>query len=88
MEQSIENISFVRVDSDTLDKLIKKDEELPSVLSKEDEEILKPLHHLQENLRRHKQELVCHTYVKQYAAICRSQTSVVVLQTQTCYPLF
>ena len=43
MEQSFENISFVRVDSDTLDKLIKKDEVLPSKLSKEDEEVLKPL---------------------------------------------
>ena len=43
LEQSIENISFVRVDSDTLDKLIKKDEILPSKLSKEDEEALKPL---------------------------------------------
>ena len=43
MEQSFENISFVRVDSDTLDKLIKKDEALPSKLSKEDEEVLKPL---------------------------------------------
>ncbi len=43
LEQSIENISFVRVDADTLDKLIKKDEILPSKLSKEDEEALKPL---------------------------------------------
>jgi molecular chaperone HtpG len=40
MEQDFENVSFVRVDSDTLDKLIKKDEELPSKLSKEDEEAL------------------------------------------------
>ena len=38
-----ENVSFVRVDSDTLDKLIKKDEELPSKLSKEDEEALLPI---------------------------------------------
>ncbi len=43
MEQSVENLTFVRVDSDTLDKLIKKDEELPSKLTKEDEESLKPL---------------------------------------------
>ena len=43
MEQDFENISFVRVDSDTLDKLIKKDEELPSKLSKEDEEALLPI---------------------------------------------
>ena len=43
MEQDFENVSFVRVDSDTLDKLIKKDVELPSKLSKEDEEALLPI---------------------------------------------
>ncbi|MBL4862211.1 MAG: molecular chaperone HtpG [Crocinitomicaceae bacterium] len=43
LEQSYENVSFARVDADTLDKLIQKDEEIPSKLSKEDEEKLKPL---------------------------------------------
>ncbi|MFT6981661.1 MAG: molecular chaperone HtpG [Crocinitomicaceae bacterium] len=43
LEQSNDNIMFVRVDSDTLDKLIQKDEEIPSKLSKEDEDKLKPL---------------------------------------------
>tara|TARA_B110000305_G_scaffold152401_2_gene169002 strand:+ start:843 stop:2732 length:1890 start_codon:yes stop_codon:yes gene_type:complete len=43
LEQSYENISFARVDADTLDKLIQKDEETPSKLSKEEEEVLKPL---------------------------------------------
>ncbi|MDG1657829.1 MAG: molecular chaperone HtpG, partial [Crocinitomicaceae bacterium] len=43
MEQSEENISFARVDSDTLDNLIQKDEEIPSKLSKEDEDTLKPM---------------------------------------------
>ncbi len=43
MEQSYENIAFARVDADILDKLIQKDEEIPSKLSKEDEEKLKPL---------------------------------------------
>jgi len=42
IEQSEENIIFSRVDADTLDKLIKKDEEIPSILSKEDEALLKP----------------------------------------------
>jgi len=42
-EQTFENIGFVRVDADTLDKLIQKDAEIPSKLSKEDEELLKPL---------------------------------------------
>jgi len=41
MEQAMENISFTRVDADTLDKLISKSDEIPSKLSKEDEEKLK-----------------------------------------------
>lgn len=43
LEQTFENVSFARVDADTLDKLIAKDEEIPSKLSKEQEELLKPL---------------------------------------------
>ncbi|MCO4814933.1 MAG: molecular chaperone HtpG [Flavobacteriales bacterium] len=43
LEQTYDNITFARVDADTLDKLIQKDEEIPSKLSKEDEELLKPL---------------------------------------------
>jgi molecular chaperone HtpG len=41
LESQIENISFARVDSDTLDKLIKKDEDLPSKLEKAQEDTLK-----------------------------------------------
>jgi molecular chaperone HtpG len=43
LEQEIDNISFTRVDSDSLDNLIKKSDEIPSKLSKEEEEKLKPL---------------------------------------------
>lgn len=43
LEQTFENVSFARVDADTLDKLIKKTDEIPSKLSKEDEEKLKPV---------------------------------------------
>ncbi|MFT5779981.1 MAG: molecular chaperone HtpG [Crocinitomicaceae bacterium] len=52
MEQSVENISFTRVDSDTLDKLIQKDIEIPSKLSKEDEAVLKPM--FEENVDKQK----------------------------------
>ena len=41
MEQDEGDLTFARVDSDTLDNLIKKDEEIPSKLSKDDEEKLK-----------------------------------------------
>ena len=43
LEQKFENTSFARVDADTVEKLIQKDEEIPSKLSKEDEEALKPI---------------------------------------------
>ncbi len=43
METSFDNVSFARVDADTLDNLIKKDEEIPSKLSEEEQESLKPL---------------------------------------------
>jgi len=43
LEQKFENTSFARVDADTIEKLIQKDEEIPSKLTKEDEEALKPV---------------------------------------------
>ena len=42
MEQDL-GVSFARVDADTLDNIIPKDEEIPSKLSKEEEEKLKPI---------------------------------------------
>tara|TARA_B100001093_G_scaffold255539_2_gene244431 strand:- start:2970 stop:4850 length:1881 start_codon:yes stop_codon:yes gene_type:complete len=41
LESEKEKVSFVRVDADSIDKLIKKDEEIPSVLSENDEKSLK-----------------------------------------------
>jgi molecular chaperone HtpG len=43
LEQDMENVVFARVDSDTLDNLIKKTDEIVSKISKEDEEKLKPV---------------------------------------------
>lgn len=43
LEQTFENTTFSRVDGDTIDQLIKKDEEIPSKLNEEDEKKLKPL---------------------------------------------
>ena len=42
-EQSFENISFARVDADTLEKLIQKEEDIPSKLSVDDQDKLKPM---------------------------------------------
>ena len=43
LESEGENISYLRVDADVADKLIKKEEEMPSKLSKEQQDELKPL---------------------------------------------
>jgi molecular chaperone HtpG len=43
VETTIDNISFARVDADTLDNLIKKDEDIPSKLSEKEQEQLKPV---------------------------------------------
>lgn len=43
LESKLENTSFVRVDADTIDKLIQKDEVQPSKLSEEEQNKLKPV---------------------------------------------
>ena len=43
LETKLDNVSFVRVDSDTIDNLISKDEEIPSKLSEDEKEKLKPI---------------------------------------------
>jgi len=43
LESKLENSSFVRVDSDTIDNLIKKESNIESVLSESDQKKLKPL---------------------------------------------
>ena len=43
LETKHNELSFVRVDADSLDQLIKKDEEIPSKLTKDQEEALKTL---------------------------------------------
>jgi len=43
LEQKFENTSFVRVDADVVDKLIKKEDSMPSKLSDEERDKLKPV---------------------------------------------
>ena len=43
LESKLEKVRFVRVDSDTIDKLIEKDEPISSKLTEEEQERLKPL---------------------------------------------
>ncbi|TND07694.1 MAG: molecular chaperone HtpG [Bacteroidetes bacterium] len=43
LEQKLKDASFVRVDAETVDKLIKKDEPMPSKLSEEEQNKLRPV---------------------------------------------
>ncbi|RYM32597.1 molecular chaperone HtpG [Brumimicrobium glaciale] len=43
MESSLDNVSFARVDADTLDKLIQKEENIPSKLSEDEQKELQPI---------------------------------------------
>ena len=56
IEQSIENIQFARVDADTLDQLIQKEGELPSKLTEEQQNTLKPLFESTVNAQKFKVE--------------------------------
>ncbi len=43
LEQKLENTSFIRVDADTIDKIIKKEDAMPSKLSEKEQDTLKPI---------------------------------------------
>ena len=43
LESKLENTSFVRVDADVIDKIIKKEDDQPSKLSEEEQKTLKPI---------------------------------------------
>lgn len=73
-EQTFENLSFARVDADTLDKLIKKDEEIPSKLSKEDEEKLKPVF---ENALNDKDK-----FTVQFESMSASESPIIITQPE------
>ena len=56
MERKLENTSFIRVDAETVDKLVKKDEDLPSKLSDTEKETLKPV--FEKNIEKQKFTIV------------------------------
>jgi len=69
-EQLFENLTFARVDADTLDKLIQKDGEIPSKLSKEDEDKLKVVF---ESVLREKEK-----FAVQFASMNSSDAPIVI----------
>lgn len=73
MEQSLEQLSFVRVDADSLDKLIKKTDEIPSKLSKEEEEKLKPV--FESNVAKEK-------FTVQFESMSESEAPIIITQPE------
>ena len=73
LEQSNENISFARVDADSLDKLIAKTDELPSKLTKEEEETLKPLFEAQVNKEK---------FTVQFESMSEQEAPIIVTQPE------
>lgn len=72
LEQKL-NVSFARVDADTLDKLITKDEEIPSKLSKEEEEKLQPV--FEANVDKEK-------FTVQFESLSETEKPVLITQSE------
>lgn len=73
MEQLFENVGFARVDSDTLDKLIQKTDEIPSKLSKEEEETLKPVFEAAVNKDK---------YIVQFESMSEDDAPIIITQPE------
>ncbi|MBM3165187.1 MAG: molecular chaperone HtpG [Bacteroidetes bacterium] len=73
LEQQHEKVRFSRVDSDSLDKLIDKGEEIPSKLSKSEEEKLKPL--FEEAVNKEK-------YTVQLESMPESEAPIIITQPE------
>ncbi|NBU91542.1 MAG: molecular chaperone HtpG [Flavobacteriia bacterium] len=73
LEQTNEKVRFSRVDSDSLEKLIDKGEEIPSKLSKAEEEKLKPL--FEEVVNKEK-------YTVQLESMAESDAPIIITQPE------
>ncbi|MEY3084829.1 MAG: hypothetical protein RL037_1009, partial [Bacteroidota bacterium] len=73
MEQENEKLKFVRIDSDSIDKLISKDDNVPSKLSKEDEEKLKPIFESSVNKEK---------YTIQFESMLETDSPVIITQPE------
>ena len=73
MEQENEKLKFARIDSDSIDKLISKDDNVPSKLSKEDEEKLKPIFELSVNKEK---------YTIQFESMLETDSPVIITQPE------
>jgi molecular chaperone HtpG len=77
LEQKLENSTFARVDADIVDKLINKDEEVPSKLSDEEKEKLKPIFEAQVNSEESKT-----SFTVQFENLSETEMPVTVTQPE------
>ncbi|HAP69613.1 MAG TPA: molecular chaperone HtpG, partial [Flavobacteriales bacterium] len=77
LEQKLENSTFARVDADIVDKLINKDEEVPSKLSDEEKEKLKPIFDAQVNSEESKT-----SFTVQFENLSETEMPVTVTQPE------
>ena len=73
LESKLENVSFARIDSESIEKIIDKGEEIPSKLSKEEEESLKPV--FEENVQKDK-------FIVQFESLSESDAPIIVTQSE------
>ena len=77
LEQKLENSTFARVDADIVDKLINKDEEVPSKLSDDEKEKLKPIFEAQVNSEGSKTN-----YTVQFENLSETEMPVTITQPE------
>jgi molecular chaperone HtpG len=73
MESKLENVSFARIDSESIEKIIDKGEEIPSKLTKEEEEVLKPV--FEENIEKEK-------FIIQFESLSEKDAPILITQSE------
>ena len=72
IENKLENVKFIRVDSDTIEKLIDKDEKLPSKLSNEQQDALKHVF----------QSQVSNSYTVQFESLSETDNPITITEPE------
>lgn len=73
LEQKLTDVQFKRVDADTIDKLIDKDEKLPSKLDEKQQEVLKPV--IEKNIDKAKFTVV-------FESLSETESPIIITQSE------
>lgn len=73
IESKLDKVSFARIDSESIEKIIDKGEEIPSKLTKEEEEALKPV--FESNVDKEK-------YIVQFESMSETDAPIMVTQSE------